>query len=79
MNNSQKQASLEQLNATNKAYELRRDTDDRTLAKLLELSRVTLYARFKESNWQDKEILFIEYHTNLDFKKQVDRLKILKK
>lgn len=71
------QPSIKQLEATNKAYQLRRTMNDNDLSSLLNISKVTLYTRLKKSNWTNQEILFIEYHSNKDFKKTVDSLNIL--
>lgn len=73
------QTTLEQLEATNKAYGLRQDMNDNELSALLKISKVTLYTRFKRNNWTNQEILFIEYHSNPEFKKTVDSLKILQR
>ena len=70
--------TIHQITATNKAYSLREKTqNDNDLSQLLGLSKVTLYTRFKNSNWKDQEILFIEYLTNPKFKEFTDALNIL--
>lgn len=69
--------SVKQLDATNKTYLLRREMNDNELSSLLNISKVTLYTRLKRSNWTNPEILFIEYRSNLSFKKTVDSLNII--
>ncbi len=71
------QPSVKQLDATNKAYLLRREMNDNDLSALLNMSKVTLYTRLKKSNWTNPEILFLEYHSNEDFEEMVDSLNIL--
>lgn len=57
-----KQASIQQLEATNKVYQLRQTTkNDDKLVKLLDLSKVTLYTRLKKSNWKKSEIFYIDH------------------
>ena len=73
----QSQASLQQLEATNKTYKLRQKMNDNELSEILSISKVTLYTRLKRSNWKNTEILIIEYNTSPAFKKFVDSLKIL--
>lgn len=56
-----KQATIEQLEATNKAYALRqRSQNDNDLAEELGMSKVTLYTRLKLSNWKKPELALIE-------------------
>ena len=56
-----KQATIEQLKATNKAYTLRQNAkNDNKLAEELGLSKVTLYTRLKKSNWKKPELALIE-------------------
>ena len=71
------QPSVKQLDATNKAYLLRRDMNDNDLSALLNMSKVTLYTRLRRNNWTNPEILFLEYRSNKEFKKTVDSLNIL--
>ncbi len=71
------QPSIKQLEATNKAYKLRQKMNDNELSSLLNIAKVTLYTRLKKNNWTNQEILFIEYHSNLEFKIIVDNLEIL--
>lgn len=64
---SKKQASIEQLEATNKAYELRQKSqNDNELAELLGMSKVTLYTRLRVSNWKKPEIALINHLSNAD-------------
>lgn len=73
-----KQPSIKQLEATNKAYKLRNlASNDNELANTLGLSKVTLYTRFRRSNWKNAEILFLELYSNDEFKKFVMSLQIL--
>lgn len=73
-----KQPTNEQIQATNKAYELRKYLkNDTELSKILKLSKVTLYTRLKESNWTNPEILWIEYVYNERLNQFVESLKIL--
>lgn len=56
-----KQATIEQLEATNKVYALRQAADnDNVLAEQLGMSKVTLYTRLKQSNWKKPELALIE-------------------
>lgn len=57
-----KQASIEQLEATDKVYALREDKsrNDNDLAELLGISKVTLYTRLKQSNWKKAELALIK-------------------
>jgi len=56
-----KQASIEQLEATNKAYILRQQAqNDNELAEQFGMSKVTLYTRLKKSNWKKPELALIE-------------------
>lgn len=62
---AENQASIEQLEATNKVYQLRQTTqNDDELAKLLDLSKVTLYTRLKKSNWKKSEMFYINHLIN---------------
>lgn len=55
------QATIEQLEATNKAYKLRHESqNDNVLAEQLGISKVTLYTRLKRSNWKKPELALIE-------------------
>jgi len=75
---NKKNPSVKQLEATNKAYKLRQQSqNDNELAEKLNLSKVTTYTRLKQSNWTNPEILFIEYLSNPELKKKVDSLNIL--
>lgn len=59
---AENQASIEQLEATNKVYQLRQTTqNDDELAKLLDVSKVTLYTRLKKSNWKKPEMFYIDH------------------
>lgn len=59
------QASIEQLEATNKVYQLRQTTkNDDELAALLDVSKVTLYTRLKKSNWKKSEMFYINHLIN---------------
>ena len=59
---AKKQASIEQLEATNKAYDLRQKAqNDNELAELLGMSKVTLYTRLRVSNWKKPEIALINH------------------
>lgn len=51
----------EQIITTNKAYDLRdiAKTDDE-LAEMLGISKVTLYTRFRLSNWKKSEIALVD-------------------
>lgn len=71
------QATVKQIDATNKVYKLRQESNDNDLASKLNLSKVTMYTRLSRSNWTPQEILFIEYLTNSDLKKTVDSLNVL--
>jgi hypothetical protein len=72
------ESTLVQIKATEKAYKLRRGvTNDNKLAEKLNISKVTLYTRFKKSNWKPQEILLIEYYSNDEFKKFVEDLNII--
>ncbi|MGD2113407.1 MAG: hypothetical protein PVG07_00030 [Acidobacteriota bacterium] len=64
---TKKQASIEQLEATNKAYDLRQKAqNDNELADLLGMSKVTLYTRLRVSNWKKPELALIEYLSSAD-------------
>lgn len=56
-----KQASIEQLEATDKVYKLREDEtkNDNDLAEDLGISKVTLYTRLKQNNWKKSELALI--------------------
>lgn len=56
---AKKQASIQQLKATEKVYILRDNGTDDDLAKLLGISKVTLYTRLKVSNWKVSELALI--------------------
>ena len=72
------QPTIQQLNATEKAYMLRSQSkNDNELAKKLQLSKVTLYTRLDKSNWTDAEILYLEYIYNPSFFIFVDELNII--
>ena len=71
------QPTIQQIEATNKAYLLRNQMNDNELSKVLKMSKVTLYTRFRKNNWTDQNILYLEYCTNPSLKKTVDALKIL--
>lgn len=59
MNN--KEATIEQLEATNKAYILRQKAqNDNKLAEQFGMSKVTLYTRLKLSNWKKSELALIK-------------------
>lgn len=54
--------SNQQLEATNKAYELRQEAqNDNELAETLGLSKVTLYTRLQKSNWKKTELALINF------------------
>lgn len=56
-----KQATEQQLNATDKVYKIRESTiNDNELANLLGLSKVTMYTRLKKSNWKKTELALIK-------------------
>lgn len=56
-----KEATIEQLEATNKAYILRQNAqNDNELAEQLGMSKVTLYTRLKVSNWKKPELALIQ-------------------
>ena len=62
-----KEASIEQLEATNKVYTLRHSSqNDNELAEQLGMSKVTLYTRLKRSNWKKPELALIESLSNSD-------------
>ena len=74
------QATIQQIEATNKVYTLRANVpNDNELAKQLNLSKVTLYTRLKRNNWTNTEIVFIEYLSNKTVKGLIDSLNILNK
>lgn len=78
MNDSQ--ATIQQIEATNKVYTLRANVpNDNELSKLLNISKVTLYTRLRHSLWTDTEIVFIEYLSNKEVKALIDSLDILNK
>jgi transcriptional regulator of acetoin/glycerol metabolism len=56
-----KQATIEQLETTDKVYQLRQDEtrNDNDLSELLGISKVTLYTRLKKSNWKKAEIALV--------------------
>ena len=54
-----KQATNEQLKATDEVYKLREDRNDNELAELLGISKVTLYTRLKRSNWKKAELALV--------------------
>lgn len=60
-----KQITIQQLQTTEKAYALRDfcKNDDET-AELLDITKVTMYTRFREHNWLTSQILYIDllYH-----------------
>jgi DNA-binding NtrC family response regulator len=61
------QPSIEQLEATNKAYTLRQQAqNDNELAEQLGMSKVTLYTRLKKSNWKKPELALIESLSSSD-------------
>lgn len=57
---AKKQATMQQLKATEKVYTLRDNGTDDDLAKLLGISKVTLYTRLKVSNWKVSELALID-------------------
>lgn len=57
---AKKQATIQQLKATEKVYILRDNGTDDDLAKLLGISKVTLYTRLKVSNWKVSELALID-------------------
>ena len=62
-----KQPTIEQLEATNKAYSLRNKAkNDNDLAEQLGMSKVTLYTRLKKSNWKKPELALIENLSSSD-------------
>lgn len=64
---AKKQASIEQLEATNKAFHLRQKaTNDNELADWLGMSKVTLYTRLRTSNWKKPELALIEHLSSSD-------------
>jgi predicted DNA binding protein len=56
-----KPATIEQLETTDKVYQLRQDEtrNDNDLSELLGISKVTLYTRLKKSNWKKAEIALV--------------------
>ena len=61
MGKIKKQATIEQLEATNKVYALRHQAqNDNELAEQLGISKVTLYTRLEVSNWKKPELALIE-------------------
>lgn len=56
-----KTATIEQLETTDKVYQLRQDEtrNDNDLSELLGISKVTLYTRLKKSNWKKAEIALV--------------------
>lgn len=59
---AKKQASIEQIEATNKAFDLRQQaTNDNELADWLGMSKVTLYTRLRTKNWKKPEIALINH------------------
>lgn len=62
-----KEPTIQQFEATNKAYELRsKSNNDNELAELLGMSKVTLYTRLSKSNWKKPEIALINNLSNSD-------------
>lgn len=56
-----KQATIEQLETTEKVYKLRaEDGNDNDLSALIGISKVTLYTRLKKSNWKKAEMSHIK-------------------
>lgn len=54
------QPTNEQLETTNKAYNLRKKAqNDNVLAEQLGMSKVTLYTRLEKSNWKKADIALI--------------------
>lgn len=62
-----KQPTIEQLEATNKAYTLRQQAkNDNELAEQLGMSKVTLYTRLERSNWKKPELALIKALSSSD-------------
>jgi len=60
-NKEKNQPTIKQLEATNKAYQLRQEAqNDNDLAEMLGLSKVTLYTRLKRNNWKKPELALID-------------------
>lgn len=57
-------ATNEQLLATDRVYALRENSTDNDLAKLLGISKVTLYTRLRRNNWKVSELALIENLTS---------------
>lgn len=56
-----KKITNEQIEATNKAYALRREAaNDNVLSESIGIAKVTLYTRLRTSNWKKAEMLLIE-------------------
>lgn len=56
-----KEATVRQLEVTNKAYELRQTyQNDNDFAKAIFRSKVTLYTRLRLSNWDELEMPYLE-------------------
>lgn len=52
--------TVEQLEATNKAYQLRASAkNDNELAAQIGISKVTLYTRLERSNWKKPELALL--------------------
>lgn len=64
MKKQPKQATLEQLEATDVVYKIRESEEytknDNELSELLGVSKVTLYTRLRISNWKTAELSHIE-------------------
>lgn len=71
-----KQPTIEQLETTNRAYDLRKVIDtDEDLAELFGISKMTMYSRFRQSNWLKQEMYFIDNIHSFWFEnKPVDKL-----
>lgn len=59
--------SIEQLQTTEKVRKLKGGVrDDNELAKLINLSKGTMYTRINKHNWKISEMFYIDHLTNRD-------------
>ena len=64
---NKKQPTIEQLETTNRTYDLRKISgNDDELSELIGTSKVTLYTRLRLNNWKKPEMFYIEHlHSNM--------------
>lgn len=55
-----KMASQEQIEATEKVYNLRELINDRELEEVIGLTRKTIYVRLQKNNWKKPELKLIK-------------------